>query len=72
MKRVFSVCPKCIFIKMNFIYAENLPPSEKREKGLEIWNILDGRFWQFWQTDFGKTGFTNLLKSGMVLLPNFG
>ena len=50
---------------------ENLPLREKR-KGLEIWNILVGRFWQFWLTDFGKTGFTNLLKSGMVLLPNFG
>ena len=51
---------------------ENLPPTEKEEKWLEIWKFLDGRFWHFWSTDFGKTGFTNLLKSGMVLLPNFG
>lgn len=58
-KNEFHICP------------ENLP-SEKRRKGLEIWSILDGRFWQFWLTDFGKTGFTDLLNFGMVLLPIFG
>ena len=48
---------------------ENLPPAEKEEKWLEIWKFLDGIFWQFWLTDFGKTGFTDLLNFGMVLLP---